>query len=81
MIHADRRTAHAQARCFGEYLYPTGGPARSDDALGEEDASQRLITGMEVETASGILTLDFGGRAITREITDAVCQAIRGRNA
>ena len=33
MIHADRRTAHALAQCFGEHLYPTGNPVWSDDAL------------------------------------------------
>ncbi|HEX4765307.1 MAG TPA: tartrate dehydrogenase [Lichenihabitans sp.] len=49
--------------------------------LGEDAASQRLMTAIEIVTASGPLTPDLGGRATTREVTEAVCEAIRGSNA
>ncbi len=49
--------------------------------LGEDAASRRLMTAIELVTASGLLTPDLGGRASTREVTEAVCEAIRGNNA
>ena len=49
--------------------------------LGEDPASRRLMTAIEIVTASGPLTPDLGGRATTREVTEAVCEAIRGSNA
>ena len=49
--------------------------------LGESAGSHRLMTAVELVTASGLLTPDLGGRATTREVTEAVCEAIRGSNA
>jgi len=43
--------------------------------LGETDASVRLMEAIETVTASGIHTPDLGGRATTREVTSAVCDA------
>ncbi len=51
------------------------------DHLGESDASARLMRAVEKVCAEGILTPDVGGKATTREVTDAVCEAIRGENA
>jgi tartrate dehydrogenase/decarboxylase/D-malate dehydrogenase len=50
------------------------------DHLGETDASARLMRAIEKVCAEGILTPDVGGKATTREVTDAVCEAIRGEN-
>jgi tartrate dehydrogenase/decarboxylase/D-malate dehydrogenase len=44
--------------------------------LGETDASVRLMQAVETVTASGIHTPDLGGRATTREVTAAVCDAL-----
>ena len=44
--------------------------------LGENDASLRLMEAIETVTASGIHTPDLGGRATTREVTSAVCNAL-----
>ncbi len=48
--------------------------------LGEADASVRLMRAVEKVCAEGVLTPDVGGTATTREVTDAVCEAIRGDN-
>ena len=48
--------------------------------LGEAQAAQRLMRAVEQVTGDGILTPDVGGKATTREVTDAVCEAIRGAN-
>ena len=48
--------------------------------LGEAQAAQRLMRAVEKVTGDGILTPDVGGKATTREVTDAVCEAIRGAN-
>ena len=48
--------------------------------LGETQAAQRLMRAVEQVTGDGILTPDVGGKATTREVTDAVCEAIRGAN-
>ena len=49
--------------------------------LGERDASARLMTAIEQVTLAGnVLTLDLGGTATTCEVTEAVCEAIRGGN-
>jgi tartrate dehydrogenase/decarboxylase / D-malate dehydrogenase len=45
--------------------------------LGEAAAAQRLMGGVEEVTASGLRTPDLGGSASTREVTHAVCEAIR----
>jgi tartrate dehydrogenase/decarboxylase / D-malate dehydrogenase len=48
--------------------------------LGEIDAARRLMRAVEKVCADGILTPDVGGTANTRQVTDAVCDAIRGEN-
>jgi tartrate dehydrogenase/decarboxylase/D-malate dehydrogenase len=48
--------------------------------LGEADAAARLMRAVEKVCSEGILTPDVGGNATTREVTDAVCEAIRGEN-
>ncbi len=48
--------------------------------LGEEDAAARLMRAVEKVCADGILTPDVGGTATTQQVTDAVCEAIRGEN-
>ncbi|MGH8325932.1 MAG: isocitrate/isopropylmalate family dehydrogenase, partial [Steroidobacteraceae bacterium] len=44
--------------------------------LGEREASERLMGAVEQVTAAGILTPDVGGAATTRQVTDAVVDAI-----
>ena len=51
------------------------------DHLGEKDASARLMQAIERVTASGLSTPDLGGRATTREVTQAVCDALRSANS
>jgi tartrate dehydrogenase/decarboxylase/D-malate dehydrogenase len=48
--------------------------------LGEADGAARLMRAVEQVCAAGILTPDVGGKATTREVTDAVIEAIRGAN-
>ena len=49
--------------------------------LGEGSAAERLMKGIETVTADcGLHTPDLGGSATTRDVTDAVVRAIRGRN-
>ncbi|HEX6980362.1 MAG TPA: tartrate dehydrogenase [Alphaproteobacteria bacterium] len=49
--------------------------------LGEADASARLMRAIEMVTGAGTrLTPDLGGTATTREVTEAVCDAIRAAN-
>ena len=48
--------------------------------LGEHDAAKRLMRAVEKVCAEGVLTPDVGGTATTQEVTDAVCDAIRGEN-
>lgn len=50
------------------------------DHLGEAEASARLMRAVERVTGSGILTPDVGGTATTREVTDAVVDAIHSSN-
>lgn len=50
------------------------------DHLGEMDAAARLMRAVERVCEEGILTPDVGGKATTQEVTDAVCEAIRGEN-
>jgi len=45
--------------------------------LGEPEAAARLMRAVEKVCAAGIVTPDVGGTATTREVTDAVCEAIR----
>jgi tartrate dehydrogenase/decarboxylase/D-malate dehydrogenase len=51
------------------------------DHLGEAVAAATLMRAVEQVCGSGLLTPDLGGKATTREVTDAVCQALRGSNA
>lgn len=49
--------------------------------LGEKPAADRLMRAIETVTADpGLHTPDLGGNATTRMVTDAVIEAIRGRN-
>ncbi|WP_253762769.1 isocitrate/isopropylmalate family dehydrogenase [Ruegeria sp. HKCCD4884] len=50
------------------------------DHLGEPCAACRLMRAVEKVCADGILTPDVGGNATTPQVTDAVCDAIRGEN-
>jgi tartrate dehydrogenase/decarboxylase/D-malate dehydrogenase len=49
--------------------------------LGEAQAAGTLMRAVEQVCGAGLLTPDLGGKATTREVTDAVCQALRGSNA
>lgn len=49
--------------------------------LGEPSAARILMDAIERVTGAGdVLTADLGGSATTREVTEAVCNAIRGAN-
>jgi tartrate dehydrogenase/decarboxylase / D-malate dehydrogenase len=48
--------------------------------FGEKDAALRLMRAIESVTASGLHTPDLGGKATTREVTSAVCDAIHSSN-
>ena len=49
--------------------------------LGEKDAAVRLMRAVERVTADTDLhTPDLGGKATTRQVTDAVIEALRGDN-
>jgi tartrate dehydrogenase/decarboxylase/D-malate dehydrogenase len=49
--------------------------------LGEKAAADRLMRAIERVTGDPALhTPDLGGRATTRQVTDAVCDALRGEN-
>ena len=48
--------------------------------LGEAQAAERLMTAVNQVCKSGIMTPDIGGTATTKEVTDAVCDAVRGSN-
>lgn len=48
--------------------------------LGEAQAAARLMEAVEKVTAEGVITPDIGGTAMTQEVTDAVCEAIRASN-
>ena len=50
------------------------------DHLGESAAADRLMRAVEKVCADGVLTPDVGGSATTQQVTDAVCEAIRGEN-
>ena len=49
--------------------------------LGEAAGAARLMAAVEQVCATGLLTPDLGGKATTKEVTSAVCEAIRGANA
>ncbi|WP_019998675.1 tartrate dehydrogenase [Aureimonas ureilytica] len=48
--------------------------------LGQPKAAERLMHAVEAVTGSGVTTPDVGGTANTKQVTDAVCEAIRGSN-
>jgi tartrate dehydrogenase/decarboxylase/D-malate dehydrogenase len=48
--------------------------------LGEGAAAARLMRSIERVTAARVFTPDLGGRATTREVTDAVLRALEGDN-
>ncbi len=48
--------------------------------LGENAAAARLMRAVEKVCADGIMTPDVGGTAMTQDVTDAVCEAIRAEN-
>jgi tartrate dehydrogenase/decarboxylase/D-malate dehydrogenase len=51
------------------------------DHLGEKEAAARLMGAIERVTASGVaFTPDLGGKATTRQVTDAVIDALRSAN-
>jgi tartrate dehydrogenase/decarboxylase/D-malate dehydrogenase len=50
------------------------------DHLGEPEAAARLMRAMEKVTAAGILTPDVGGNATTKQVTDAMVDAIQSSN-
>jgi tartrate dehydrogenase/decarboxylase/D-malate dehydrogenase len=47
--------------------------------LGEKDAGNQLMHAVERVCEAGIMTPDVGGKATTREVTEAVCNALQGR--
>ena len=50
--------------------------------LGEPDAARRLMRAVERVTANPALhTPDLGGKATTRQVTQAVCDAVLADNA
>ncbi len=48
--------------------------------LGEKPAADLLMRAVEQVCAAGILTPDLGGTATTKEVTNAVVEAVRGMN-
>lgn len=48
--------------------------------LGEVAAATRLMRAVEKVCEDGVMTPDVGGSANTQQVTDAVCEAIRGEN-
>ncbi len=49
--------------------------------LGEKPAADLLMRAVEQVCTNGLLTPDLGGKATTKEVTRAVCEALRGMNA
>jgi tartrate dehydrogenase/decarboxylase/D-malate dehydrogenase len=51
------------------------------DHLGETDAAARLMRAIERVTAAGApFTPDLGGTGTTKQVTEAVCDALRSAN-
>jgi tartrate dehydrogenase/decarboxylase/D-malate dehydrogenase len=48
--------------------------------LGEKEAAARLMRALEQVCAAGIMTPDVGGKATTRQVTQAMIAAIHGSN-
>jgi tartrate dehydrogenase/decarboxylase/D-malate dehydrogenase len=49
--------------------------------LGEHGAAAHLMTAIEAVTRARVFTPDLGGKARTSDVTQAVCEAIRGAPA
>lgn len=49
--------------------------------LGHEAAADYLMECVEAVCASGVLTRDLGGKAGTKEVTEAVCREIEASSA
>jgi len=45
--------------------------------LGEETAADKLMEAIETVCGDGVLTRDLGGKASTKEVTEAVCAEIK----
>jgi tartrate dehydrogenase/decarboxylase/D-malate dehydrogenase len=52
--------------------------AQMIEHLGEQEAGRVILTAVERVCEAGIMTPDVGGTATTREVTDAVVEAIHG---
>ena len=50
------------------------------DHLGEPEAAMRLMRAVEKVSGAGIMTPDVGGTATTKDVTDAVVEAIQSSN-
>lgn len=50
------------------------------DHLGEQDGADRIMRAVEKVTGAGILTPDVGGKNNTKDVTDAVIDAIHSSN-
>ena len=50
------------------------------DHLGEAKAAERLMKAVSDVCEAGVMTPDIGGTATTKEVTEAVCEAVRGAN-
>jgi len=48
--------------------------------LGEKRGADLLMRAVEQVCAAGIMTPDLGGKSTTKEVTRAVCEAVRGMN-
>ena len=48
--------------------------------LGEKSAAELLMRAVEQVCEAGVLTPDLGGTATTKDVTRAVCEAVRGAN-
>ncbi len=57
-----------------------GTAAQMLEHLGEAGAAARLMRAVEKVCADGVMTPDVGGSATTQQVTDALCDAIRGDN-
>lgn len=44
--------------------------------LGEEEAARRLMESVESVTERGVATRDLGGKAMTKDVTEAVCEEL-----
>ena len=54
--------------------------AQMIEHLGEHEAAKRILTAVERVCDAGIMTPDVGGKATTKEVTDAVIDAIQDSN-